>query len=278
MGKSYSTLIAIGGGEISESPEIMEEIRRVQRRVSNPRMVVLTIATNRPEEAKEKYSKVFRGADFKHVDFIDVSLREDAFNEKSIDKVRQADILFFTGGDQLNITSLMGGSPLHDLVHQRHDEGIVIAGSSAGAAMMSSSMITTGESNAAPMVSGVKIAPGMNLIDGTIIDTHFSQRGRYGRLLTAVAHYPQAIGIGIDEKTAIIKKNGHMKIVGNGVITIIDGSQMRHSDLAYKRDHQPVGLFGVCVHTLPSGYKYDIKAREPEPSTMKKMAGVAGDL
>ena len=278
MGKSNSTLIAIGGGEISESFEIMNEIERIQQRTSNPRMVVMTIATNKPEEAKEKYSKVFRDARFKHVDFIDVSLRDDAFNEKSIDKVRKSDILFFTGGDQLNITSLMGGTPLHDLLHQRHDDGVVIAGSSAGAAMMSSSMITSGESNSAPMVSGVQIAPGMDLIDGTIIDTHFSQRGRYGRLLTAIAHYPQAIGIGLDEKTAIVMKEGKIKAIGEGVVTIIDGSQMKHSDLAYKRHCQPIGLFGVCVHTLPSGYQYNLKTRQPESPTLRKMAGVDGDI
>jgi len=278
MGRSDSTLISIGGGELGEAPEILDEISRIQRRTPNPRMLVMTVATNQPEEAAEKYNSLFRAAGFKHVDIVDVSTREDAFDERSVDKVRRSDIMFFTGGDQLNITSLMGGSPLHDLLHERYAEGVLISGSSAGAAMMSGSMIISGESNNCPTVSGVEIAPGMDLIRGTIIDTHFSQRGRHGRLLTAVAHYPQALGIGLDEKTAIVVKNGDAKVIGEGCVTIFDGNQMKHSDLPYKHDHQPVGMFGVCIHVLPSGYKFDLKAREPIAPPLKKLAGGDSDI
>jgi cyanophycinase len=278
MGKSNSTLISIGGGEIAESPEILDEIARIEHKKPNARMLVMTVATSEPEAAAEKYRSLFRKIGFKHVDVVDVSTREDAFNDRSAEKVRTADILFFTGGDQLNITSLMGGSPLHNLLHERYSEGVVISGSSAGAAMMSGSMIISGESNNAPTVSGVEIAPGMDLIGGTIIDTHFSQRGRHGRLLTAVAHYPQALGIGLDEKTGIVVKNGDFKVIGEGTVTVFDGSKMKHLDLPYKVDHEPVGMFDMCIHVLPSGYTFDLKARQPGAPPLKKLAGSDSDI
>jgi cyanophycinase len=278
MGKANSTLISIGGGEIAESPEILAEVTKVQQHTTNPRMLVMTVATSEPEAAADKYNAIFRDIGFKHVDVVDVSKREDAYDARSTDKVRKSDIMFFTGGDQLNITSLMGGSPLHNHLHERYSEGVVISGSSAGAAMMSASMIISGESNNAPTVSGVEIAPGMDLIGGTIIDTHFSQRGRHGRLLTAVAHYPQALGIGLDEKTAIVVRNGGLKVIGEGSVTVFDGTELKHSDLPYKHDHQPVGLFGMCIHVLPSGYKFDLKKREPTAPVLMKFAGGESDI
>lgn len=278
MGKANSTLISIGGGEIADSPEILEEIIKVQHQIRDPRMLVMTVATNETEAAADKYNSIFRKIGFKHVDVVDVSKREDAYDDRAVDKVRKSDILFFTGGDQLNITSLMGGSPLHDLLRARYSEGVVISGSSAGAAMMSESMIISGESNNAPTVNGVQIAPGMNLIGGTIIDTHFSQRGRHGRLLTAVAHYPQTLGIGLDEKTAIVVKNGDLKVIGEGSVTIFDATDMKHSDLPYKHDHQPVGMFGVCINVLPTGYRFDLKEREPTAPPLKKLAGNDSDI
>ena len=139
--------------------------------------------------------------------------------------------------------------------------------------MMSSSMIKSGKSDSPPTVSGVEIAPGMDLIDGTIIDTHFSQRGRHGRLLTAVAHYPQALGIGIDEGTALIMKGTEFKVIGEGVVTVIDCSQMDYCDLPYKVDHQTIGLFNARINTLPTGYKYNIPERKPIAPAFRKMVG-----
>src|SRR3954451_17538677 len=144
MSKSDSTLIAIGGGEIAEAASVLGEIANILRKRPSALMVVMTVATNEPKVAARKYDNLFRKAGFKHVSSIDVSQRHDAFNEESLKKIRDADILFFTGGDQLNITSLMGGSPLHSLLQERHKDGFIIAGSSAGAAMMSSSMIISG--------------------------------------------------------------------------------------------------------------------------------------
>jgi cyanophycinase len=278
MSDRKSILVAIGGGEMSDGKEILDEILEYLRQKRDPRIAVMTVATNESEAASVKYNRLFRRLGVKHVDVVDVSQREDSFDENSIKKVKSADALFFTGGDQLNITSLLGGTPLHNLIYDRYKEGILIAGTSAGAAMMSSSMIISGHSDSPPKVSGVTIAPGMDMISGTIIDTHFSQRGRHGRLLTAIAHYPQVLGLGIDERTAMVFRNGEFRVIGEGVVTVFDGRNMHYSDLPYRKEDETVGMFGVDVHVLPAGYTYNLKEREPVAPKLTKMAGADDDI
>ncbi len=277
MGKTKTVLFAIGGGEFAEATEVLGKFLGLLKDKSDARITVMTVATAEPESAAAKYNNLFRKCGIKHVIVIDISQRDDSFNEGSLKKIEAADALFFTGGDQLNVTSLMGGSPLHNLLHERIKDGFIVAGTSAGAAMMSNSMIISGKSDNAPSVGGVDIAPGMDLVRGTIIDTHFTQRGRHGRLLTAIAHYPQDLGIGIDERTAIVITNGDFSVIGEGVVTVMDGSRMHHNDLPYRKDGETLGLFGVDVHVLPSGYKYDLKKREPIRPSLKKLVGVSGE-
>ena len=277
MAKGSSKLIAVGGGEMREATEVLEQLSRYLKGKSNPRVTVMTVATSDSAAAASKYNSLFRSLGIKHIDVVDISQREDAFEESSLKKIDMADVIFFTGGDQLNITSLMGGSPLHNGVYKRLQEGVLIVGTSAGAAMMSSSMIVSGKSDSPPKVGGVEIAPGMDMIPDTIIDSHFSQRGRHGRLLTAIAHYPQVLGIGIDERTAIMTQNGKFTVIGEGTVTVMDGSQMRHSDLPYRKDDETLGMFGVTVHVLPSGYSFDVNERTPIAPELKKLAGVGDE-
>ena len=139
-------------------------------------------------------------------------------------------------------------------------------------------IIISGHSDSPPKVSGVTIAPGMDMIHGTIIDTHFSQRGRHGRLLTAIAHYPQVLGLGIDERTAMVFRNGEFIVIGEGVVTVFDGCNMHYSDLPYRKEDETVGMFGVDIHVLPSGYTYNLKEREPIAPKLTKMAGADNDI
>jgi cyanophycinase len=273
-----TTLIAVGGGEMRAAKEVLDEMLGYLRKKADPRVTVMTVATNQADEASTKYNSLFRGLGIKHVDVVNVAQRDDSFAAASLKKVEAADAIFFTGGDQLNVTSLLGGTPLHNLIHHRFTEGVLIVGTSAGAAMMSSSMIISGESDRPPRVGGVEIAPGMNMIDGTVIDSHFSQRGRHGRLLTAVAHYPQVLGLGIDERTAIVFRKGEFTVVGEGVVTVVDGSKMHFSDLPYRRKEETVGMFGVNVHILPAGYRYHLKDREPIEPKLTKLAGVDAEV
>ena len=271
-------MIAVGGGEMKSATRVLEQLTQYLKGKKEPRVTVMTVATSDSEAAANKYNALFRSLGIKHIDVVDVSQREDAFAEASLKKIDSADAIFFTGGDQLNITSLMGGTPLHNRIYDRLQEGILIIGTSAGAAMMSSSMIVSGKSDSAPTVGGVEIAPGMDMIPDTIIDSHFSQRGRHGRLLTAIAHYPQVLGIGIDERTAIMTQNGKFTVIGEGTVTVMDGSQMRHTDLPYRKDDETVGMFGVTVHVLPSGYSFDVKERRPIAPELKKLAGVEDEV
>jgi cyanophycinase len=277
MGKSDTTLIAIGGGEMTEAEDVINEFLDPLKKITNPRIVVMTVATSEPKSAAKKYIDLFGKHGIKHVDEVDISQREDSFDEVAIKKVEKADALFFTGGDQLNVTTLLGGSPLHQLIRDRIQEGFVVAGTSAGAMMMSNSMILSGQGDNTPKMGEVEIAPGMDFLPETMIDTHFSQRGRHGRLLTAIAHYPQDIGIGIDEQTAIVVKGKEFKVVGVGSVTIMDGSNMRHNDLPYKREQDPIGMFGVDVHVLPTGYRFDLDTRKPVAPTLTKMTGATNE-
>lgn len=276
MGKSQSTFIAIGGGELAEADSVMKEITAVKKHREG-RILVMTVATNEPEAAAEKYNHLFRSRGIKHVDTLDVSARKHAYSKRSIKKIERADAIFFTGGDQLNITTLLGGSPLGDAIVTRTKTGVTIVGTSAGAAMMSKWMIISGDSDRPPNVGGVEIAPGMDLFDSLIIDTHFSQRGRHGRLLAAIAHFPEAIGVGLDEKTAVVIKGSQFQIVGEGSVTIIDGSTITINDLPYRGEGEKLGLAGATVDVLPERYKYDLKKRQAVPPPMRKIRFSAED-
>ena len=271
MGKSDTTFIAIGGGQLTKAESVIERMLESLKAKRDPRIVVLTVATNEPDAAVDKYNSLFRARGIKHVDSIDVSERKHALSKRAIAKVERADAMFFTGGDQLNITTLLGGSPLGDAIRNKVRGGTIVAGTSAGAAMMSKWMIISGASDKGPKVGGVDIAPGMDLFDGMIIDTHFSERGRHGRLIAAIAHFPQAIGVGLDDNNAIFVKGSKLRIVGNGTVTIMDGSSVTINDLPYRGEGEKLGIAGVTVDVLPEGYQYDIKKRVAIPPPLKKI-------
>jgi cyanophycinase len=272
MAGSETTLIAIGGGDLAGAPGVLDAIFTTVARKSEARLLILTVATSEVDGAYDKYNAIFRKRNVKHVDMVDVSRREDAFSEAGVKKIEAADILFFTGGDQLNITSLFGGSPMHDAMHERVASGVVVVGTSAGAAMMSGSMIGGGRSDSAPKAEGVQLGPGLDLIRDAVIDTHFSQRGRHGRLLTVVAHYPQLTGIGLDEKCAVIVKGRKMTVAGDGCVTIFEGKSVTHCDLPEREAGECLGILGVDLHVLPCGYTYDLDEHLPAPPEMSSAA------
>src|SRR5438045_2002934 len=194
-------LLAIGGHEDKEGDcTILREFVR-RSRGENARILLMTLASGTVGETVAEYRKVFRRLGVDSVSVFDVRTREDTKSPKGMEAIENATGIFFTGGNQLDITALLGGTEMARLIKKRFERGVVIAGTSAGASMMSNSMLLSGNSEDSPRFGSVEIGPGMDFIIGTMIDTHFSQRGRYGRLITAVAHYPQDIGIGIDEDT-----------------------------------------------------------------------------
>ncbi|HEX8267148.1 MAG TPA: cyanophycinase [Pyrinomonadaceae bacterium] len=255
-------LMAIGGAEerTPESPILKEFVRLAGGKRAN--IVVMTVATDSPEEVGAEYIEVFEKIGVKTVQAVDVSSRADAIAEENIKAVREASGLFFTGGDQLHITSLIGGTELQKAIHEIYEKGVIIGGTSAGAAMMSNSMILQGEGEEAPKLGAVEMGPGMDLIVGCMIDTHFSQRGRHGRLLTAVAHYPQDMGIGLDENTAMIVDKGEMRVMGTGAVTIIDAGGMTYANTPYIEKGQNLALADVRVHVVCEGEKFNLFERQ----------------
>ena len=256
-------LIIIGGAENKDGEcAILKEFVRLAGG-AKARLVVLTVATNLPEEVGDEYTKVFRQLGVDEVSVVDVSERQDASAEDALQLLERASGVFFTGGNQLHITSLLGGSPLLGLLQEKHEAGLTIAGTSAGAAMMSNSMILRGDADAPPRCGVVEIGPGLDFVPGSIIDTHFSQRGRFGRLLTAVAHFPQNLGFGIDENTAMVVDAEELRVIGEHTITVFDASAITYTNLPYLKQDDSLTLHGVVVHTLGEGHKFDLAKRQP---------------
>ncbi len=269
LSEARGRLVAIGGGDIKEGDApLLKEFVKLSKG-PKARVVVMTVATDEPATAAAEYREAFRRLGVDDVKAVDVSSRADAMNEDSLEAIEQATGLFFTGGDQLHITSLVGGTDMQRLIGRRYERGLVIGGTSAGAAMMSNSMILGGASDESPKVGAVRIGPGMDLIVGAMIDTHFSQRGRYGRLLTAVAHYPQDLGIGLDEKTAMIVNKNEFEVAGEGAVIVIDAGAMTYTSLPYVESRESLSLYGVRVHVLSEGHKFNLTAREPVTAEQK---------
>ena len=275
--RTQGRLMPIGGGEDKQHEcRILKEFVRLAGG-DQAKIVVMTTATDLPGEVAAEYREVFERLGAAEVHHIDVSERLDAMNPAAIKTVKESSGVFFTGGDQLHITSLMGGTELQETILDCYRKDLIVGGTSAGAAMMGNSMIISGASDENPRAGAVEIGPGTDLVVGCMIDTHFSQRGRHGRLLTAVAHFPQDLGFGIDENTAMIIEKGKFTVIGEGAVTIIDGGKMTYTDVPYVKNKQSITLADVRIHVLSDGYKFDLKTREIiVPQSKKNRAKAAG--
>jgi cyanophycinase len=277
LSEARGVLVAIGGGDIKagDAP-LLKEFARLSKG-PKARVVVLTVATDEPASARREYEAAFKQLGVGDVRTVDVSARSDAEDEKSLAAVERATGLFFTGGDQLHITSLLGGTRMQELIHKRYEKGAVVGGTSAGAAMMSNSMMLGGASDENPKLQGARIGPGMDLVVGALIDTHFSQRGRFGRLLTAVAHYPQDLGLGIDERTAMVVRRTEFEVMGEGAVTVIDAGAMTYTSLPdAEEEGEPLSLYNVRVHVIANGHRFDLARREPVVETKRALSKRAG--
>jgi cyanophycinase len=269
------SLIAVGGGESAEITEdsikIIEKFLELSGGLSKAKILIMTVATDDPEDAAKRYEEVFEKLKFKNFETLNIADRSQSFDEAMLEKIKTATGLYFTGGSQLHVTALTGGTPLHFLILDKFNKGMTIGGTSAGAMMMSSSTLLSGAADVAPRLGANEVMPGMQLLDNSIIDTHFSQRGRHGRLLSSVAHNPQVLGIGIDERTAMVVLDGKFEVIGEGAVTVICAKNSMHTNLPYIREDETIGIVGVNFHVLPEGYKYDLMKREPIVPKIKEM-------
>jgi cyanophycinase len=262
------TLVIIGGSEDKEGECVI--LRRFVSLASgtrtgaggSARIVIVTAATNQSQAVGETYSRVFKRLGAGEARVLDVANRQEANAAATYETVAGASGIFFTGGDQLRITSLLGGTKCDEALHDAYRAGAVIAGTSAGASVMSETMIVEGEDSEAARRNIVQMAPGIGLIREVVIDQHFAQRGRLGRLLTAVAGHPHMLGVGIDEDTAIVvRPDDIFEVIGSQAVTVIDGTQIRESNISESGPRAPLALTNVILHILPAGYRFDKKQR-----------------
>ena len=260
-------LIAIGGAE----DKVRE--RRILRYFldaaggPDANVVVLATASELPETGG-RYAELFYGMNADTVEVLSIANREDALDAGSEvhDLLEFASALFITGGSQLKLSSALGGTPVAQAIRRRHAEGMVVAGTSAGAALLSEHMISMGDSGGTPRRRLVQMAKGLGLAPDLIIDQHFRRRDRMGRLVTALSYNPGPLGLGIDEDTAaIIDGDGTMQVLGSGAVVVVDGSGMRFTNSHAVHRGQPVAVLGLKLDFLTSGCRYDLKRRAGLP-------------
>ena len=228
-------------------------------------VLIVPVASDFPEFAADVYTQAFRNLGVANPRVLRATSRQDVFQADADALLDGVKGVFMTGGDQMRLVSILGGTKVADkLRHLVRTTNIVLAGTSAGAAGMSTSMIVRGESTPHPHKNSVRLSPGLGFLKNIIIDQHFTERGRISRLITAVSFNPYNLGIGIDENTAIILNDqGIMEVYGQGSVTIVDGSQITYNEIAEVADNQEFSVCGVQLHVLRDGLIYDFINRHP---------------
>lgn len=265
MSKVFGNLIIIGGAEDKKSEcEILKEVIKKTNENGGP-LLLIAAATDYPDEVREIYSETFKRLGFDNFKFIDIKDRTGANDRDYAKQIEECGSIFFTGGDQLKITSLIGGTKVYESLKRAYDKGILIVGTSAGASCICSTMIVSGKEEDSPKKCTIKMAPGLDLIQNVIIDQHFAQRGRIGRLFNAVAQNPESLGIGIDENTAVVMEGTSIiRVIGEGAATIVDGKGITCSNISELNPDETLAITDIRVHILPRGYQYDIEYRVPK--------------
>lgn len=287
MNHPKGKLIAIGGAEDKGTDLEMGEIHRnnlnffelgILRRVVeeaggvNSRIEVITTASTIPYEVGENYLNAFGKIGCTNIGLLHIRNRQDAMNDEYIERIRHCDAVMFSGGNQLRLSVTDGGTEFLAILKKRYqeEEQFLIAGTSAGAMAMSNTMIYEGNATRAHLKGEVKITTGLGFINSVIIDSHFEKRGRFGRLAQAVAANPGCIGIGLGEDTGMLITEGNkMEAIGSGLVVIVDGHEIMHSNIADIPEGNPISIENLKVHFCEKGNGYLIRERKylPEASS-----------
>lgn len=275
------TLLLIGGAEDRsdsegltrnreyERYEILSELLPKKQHNRKKRLEIITTASTVPVEINELYRETFKKIGFKDIGFINMINNIEADSPKFVKRINQAHAVFFSGGDQFRLSTILGTSDVVEKVKEKYmkDSNFIVAGTSAGAMAMSGLMLYEGENNEAMLSQTVKFSSGLGFINGCIIDTHFIKRGRFGRLAQSIVMNPSCIGIGLGEDTALIIKKGKVaECKGSGMVVIIDGANVGHTNIAYAAPDVPLCIENLRVHILSKGNGYNLKERKFIPS------------
>ena len=239
---------------------ILKRIITESKLKEKSRIEIITTASKIPLVVGPEYKRAFEYLSASNVDVLHIENREMANSEDTLNRLKAADVVMFTGGDQLRLTSILGGTQFHDILLEKYlHENFVYAGTSAGAAAASNNMIYQGSSSEALLKGEVKITSGLGLINDVIIDTHFVQRGRIGRLFQAVVGNPKVLGIGLGEDTGVlITDNNHMEAIGSGLVILVDGREVKDTNLTSVELGQPISINHIVTHVMSQYDTFDL--------------------
>lgn len=260
-GGGKGPLVIIGGHEDKEGERLI--LREVARHLGRGRLVLATVASHQPEGYFEAYRDAFAALGVTDLVELYVQERAEAQDPEKLRLFDGATGVFFSGGDQLRISSQLGDTPVERRVREIHEAGGVVAGTSAGASAMSDTMLVKGKGQETHRIGDLHLAAGMGLVRDVIIDQHFAERGRIGRLLGAVAQNPRELGIGIDEDTAIVLRGHRFEVIGSGGVYVVDGGGVTHSNIAEAATEQALSIHDVRLHVLCHGDRFDLTGRRP---------------
>jgi cyanophycinase len=260
-GETRGWIVPIGGAENKENDRhILQRFIRLSGG-TNANVVVIPTAS-RMHETGPRYEKLFKELGAAEVTSMDFDTRRDCQETGRLQRIERATGIFFTGGNQLRLTTLLGGTPVAKLIRVRNAQGVTVGGTSAGASILSEHMIAFGDEGSSVVSGSVRLAPGLGLTNRFIIDQHFRQRDRLGRLITALAYNPFAVGIGLDEDTAaFIGPDETIEVEGSGGVTIVDASEVSYSSIGDVGEGQPVSVLGLRVHILVAGATFNLHTR-----------------
>jgi cyanophycinase len=265
-GNQRGSVIPIGGAEEKiEEPHILRKFVEI---CGGENAVIAVIPTaSQLDDTGPRYIEIFNALGVKDVVSLPINQREDAQNPEYLLALEKVTGIFITGGNQLRLSTILGGTPVNQAIRKLNAAGVHVAGTSAGAAIMPAHMIAGGATGVAPTEDGVTLAPGLGLTNELVIDQHFNQRNRLGRLLTAISYNPFVIGIGLDEDTAVFISPDHQfEVVGSGGVTVIDAGDLTHSSMAHAYSGDTLTILGLKLHVIAEGGSFDINKREAFPA------------
>jgi cyanophycinase len=268
-GEMRGWIVPIGGAENKENDKrILARFVAVSGD-SNADIVVIPTAS-RLHETGPRYEQLFRDLGAARVSVMDFDTRRDCHEPGRLDRLGEASGIFFTGGNQLRLTTLLGGTPVAKLIRGRNAHGVTVGGTSAGASILSEHMIAFGDDGSSAISGSVRLAPGLGLTNRFVIDQHFRQRDRLGRLLTALAYNPFAVGIGLDEDTAaFIGPDDTLEVEGSGGVTVVDAADVSFSSMDMVNEGQPICMLGLKLHLLVTGATFNLHTRVASAANLR---------